>query len=43
MQHSLSKRNQIKLALSAPISVEGELLNAEKPQLQKDYVLELKK
>jgi hypothetical protein len=43
MQHSLSKKNVINLKLSAPIVVEGELLNAEKPQLQKDFVLELKK
>jgi hypothetical protein len=43
MQDSLSKKNQIKLKLSAPISVEGELLNPDRPQLQKSFVLEFKK
>lgn len=43
MEHKLAKKNQIALKLTAPLNVEGILMNAKKPVLEKAYSLELRK
>ena len=43
MQNDLVKRNEVTLKLTAPLAVEGELLNSVKPQMDKSYSFEFKK
>lgn len=43
IKHKLAKKNVVMLKLTAPLSVAGELLNAQRPVLGQDYKLELKK
>lgn len=43
MQNDLAKKNEIAIKLTAPMNVPGELMNAQKPVMEKSYKLELRK
>ena len=43
MQNDLVKKNAISLKLTAPLNVNGELMNAKKPVMEKAYQLEFRK
>jgi hypothetical protein len=43
MQNDLVKKNAISLKLTAPLNVNGELMNAKTPVMEKSYQLEFKK
>lgn len=43
IQKSLTKKNDVKIKLSADLSVQGVLLNSKKPEMFREYNLELKK
>lgn len=43
LEHNLTKKNYVSLKLTAPLSVQGELLNAKKPVMEKSYSLEVRK
>jgi hypothetical protein len=43
MQHDLAKKNDVAIKLTAPLNVDGVLMNAKKPVMEKAYKLELRK
>lgn len=43
MANDFAKKNQISIKLAAPLNVEGELMNAKKPVIEKAYKFEMRK
>lgn len=43
MKTDLKKKNHLSVKLTAPLSIQGELLNAKKPILEKSYKFEVRK
>jgi hypothetical protein len=42
MENDFAKKNQISIKLTAPLNVDGELMNAKKPVMEKAYKLEMR-